>query len=82
MRHIYRTKGTCSTHISLEVVDGLINEVEFVGGCNGNLQGICKLVEGMAIDEVRTRLEGIHCGQRKTSCPDQLCKALDEMSDL
>jgi uncharacterized protein (TIGR03905 family) len=61
------------------VEDGVIRDVEFYGGCNGNLQGICSLVRGMKVDEVLARLEGIRCGYRNTSCPDQLCKALREI---
>lgn len=82
MKHIYKTKGTCSTHILVDVEKGKVNEVEFVGGCNGNLQGICKLVEGMTTQDVCERLEGIHCGKRDTSCPDQLCKAIEEALSL
>ena len=73
---VYKTKGTCSSHISFELIDGKLHNVVFTGGCNGNLQGISKLVEGMEIDEVISRLEGIHCGHKPTSCPDQLANAL------
>ena len=62
--------------IDLEVENNKVYNVHFTGGCNGNLQGIAKLVEGMDVDEVISRLEGIHCGSRSTSCPDQLTKAL------
>ena len=79
MKHIYKTKGTCSSVIELEVVDGKIAEVIFTGGCNGNLQGLSSLVKGMPINDVCSRLEGIKCGKRSTSCPDQLCQALHEM---
>ena len=72
----YQTKGTCSTSIDVEVEDGIIKFVQFYGGCNGNLQGICALVKGMPVDEVIRKLEGIRCGSRPTSCPDQLCRAL------
>ena len=75
----YKTKGTCSTQIDLEVEDGIIKNVAFTGGCNGNLQGLSRLVKGMPVDAVIARLEGIRCGRRSTSCPDQLCKALHEM---
>ena len=74
----YKTKGTCSTQIDLEVEDGVIKNVGFTGGCNGNLQGIGRLVEGMEIDEVIRRVAGIRCGMKTTSCPDQLSKALQE----
>ena len=75
----YRTQGTCSSNIELEVEDGIIREVAFWGGCNGNLQGISRLVTGMPAAEVVKRLEGIRCGSRLTSCPDQLCQALHQM---
>lgn len=76
MKINYKPKGTCSTDIELEVQDGRIEKVVFKGGCNGNLQGISSLVKGMRVEDVISRLEGIHCGVRSTSCPDQLCKAL------
>lgn len=75
----YRTQGTCSSNIELEVEDGIIRQVAFWGGCNGNLQGISRLVEGMPAVEAVKRLEGIRCGARPTSCPDQLCQALHQM---
>lgn len=75
----YRTQGTCSSNIELEVEDGIIRQVTFWGGCNGNLQGISRLVEGMPAVEAVKRLEGIRCGVRPTSCPDQLCQALHQM---
>ena len=75
----YRTQGTCSSNIELEVVDGIIRHVTFWGGCTGNLQGISRLVTGMPAAEVVKRLEGIRCGSRLTSCPDQLCQALHQM---
>ena len=76
MKINYKPKGTCSTDIELEVQDGRIEKVVFKGGCNGNLQGISSLVKGMRVEDIISRLEGIHCGVRSTSCPDQLCKAL------
>lgn len=76
MKITYTTQGTCSKLIEAEVEDGIVKEVTFYGGCNGNLQGIAALVRGMKVEEVLLRLEGIHCGTRPTSCPDQLCKAL------
>lgn len=79
MRYHYKTKGTCSTDIFLDVEDGILREVEYWNGCNGNLQGISRLVKGMSVQEVLDRVEGIRCGMRPTSCPDQLCKALHEM---
>lgn len=74
----YKTSGTCSSAIDFEVEDGIVKNVKFIGGCNGNTQGISKLVEGMPADEVISRLEGIKCGFKSTSCPDQLSKALKE----
>ena len=75
---VYKTFGTCSREINFEVVDNKLTNVSFLGGCNGNLQGISKLVEGMDIDEDIARVEGIKCGARQTSCPDQLAKALKQ----
>lgn len=74
----YKTTGTCSSAIEFEVEDGIVKEATFIGGCNGNTQGISKLVEGMPVEEVISRLEGIKCGFKSTSCPDQLAKALKE----
>lgn len=76
-----KTKGTCSQRIYFRIEDGKVYDVEFLGGCNGNLQGIGKLVEGMEIDEVISRLDGIHCGMKPTSCPDQLASALKKAKD-
>lgn len=76
MKVCYKTQGTCSSLIEVEVENGIVTDIHFTGGCNGNLQGISSLVKGMAVDEVIARLEGICCGSRPTSCPDQLCKAL------
>jgi len=77
----YQTKGTCSTAIDVEVKDGRIESVKFTGGCNGNLQGISALVKGMAVEEAISRLKGIRCGFKSTSCPDQLAKALESMTE-
>lgn len=74
----YKTKGVCSTTINLEIEDNILKSVEFIGGCSGNLQGIAHLVKDMNVDEVITRLQGIDCRQKGTSCPDQLSKALIE----
>ena len=74
----YKTQGTCSQEIDIELKDGVIESVQFVGGCNGNLQGIGKLTEGMELQEIVSRLEGIRCGAKATSCPDQLAKALKQ----
>lgn len=78
MQYTYQTKGTCSREIIFEIEDGKILNVEFIGGCNGNLKGISSLVKGMEIDDVITRLEGTTCGMKSTSCPDQLATALKE----
>ena len=76
---IYRTKGTCSTQIEVEVDENhVIQKVVFTGGCNGNLKGISQLVTGMKAEDVIERLEGTKCGFKNTSCPDQLSKALKE----
>jgi len=75
----YRTSGTCSRSIELEVEDGIVKSVSFIGGCSGNTQGIAKLVEGMKTDEAVKRLSGIKCGFKSTSCPDQLAKAIIEI---
>ena len=79
MTYHYKTKGTCSTDINLEVDDCIIKYIEFCSVCNGNLQGICRLVKVMPVKYVIRRPEGIRCGMRPTSCPDQLCQALHEM---
>ena len=79
MKLTYKTQGTCSSHIELEVEEGVIQQVFFWGGCNGNLQGISRLVKGMKVEEAIAKLEGIRCGNRVTSYPDQLCKALREI---
>ncbi|NME83248.1 TIGR03905 family TSCPD domain-containing protein [Clostridium sp. SM-530-WT-3G] len=72
----YKTNGVCASTINLDIVDNVIQSIEFVGGCNGNLQGIGHLVQGMKVDDVIEKLNGIHCGKRSTSCPDQLSLAL------
>ncbi|MBQ2904613.1 MAG: TIGR03905 family TSCPD domain-containing protein [Clostridia bacterium] len=81
MEYTYRTKGTCSRSIRFEVEDGRVKNVRFEGGCNGNLKGIAALVEGMKPEEVIERVEGIRCGFKNTSCPDQLAKALREVEE-
>ena len=78
MEFNYKTKGTCSREITFEVEDGKVKNVQFYGGCNGNLKGIGALVEGMDIDDVIARIEGVTCGMKSTSCPDQLAQALKE----
>lgn len=74
----YKTHGVCSQNISFDIKDHKVYNVHFTGGCHGNLQGIGKLVEGMDVDEVISRIEGIKCGPKSTSCPDQLALALKE----
>lgn len=75
---VYKTQGVCSREIRFEVEHNIIKKVEFVGGCAGNTQGVARLIQGMDVDEAISRLSGIHCGPRPTSCPDQLAKALTE----
>ncbi len=77
----YKTKGTCSQRILFDVENGKVKNVQFIGGCNGNLKGIAALVDGMDIDEVIARVQGIKCGMKPTSCPDQLAKALMEVQN-
>ena len=81
MKHIqYQTQGTCSVLIDVVADENdVIQDVAFLGGCNGNLQGICRLVKGQKIDDVISKLDGIHCGDKPTSCPDQLCRALEQL---
>ena len=76
MQYTYQTSGTCSREILFEIEDGKVKNVQYIGGCNGNLKGIGSLVEGMDVMEAISRLEGITCGPKPTSCPDQLAKAL------
>jgi uncharacterized protein (TIGR03905 family) len=76
MKYTYTPRGVCSRKIELEVEDGVILDVKFTGGCNGNTSGIAKLVKGQKVDDVIERLAGTTCGMRPTSCPDQLAKAL------
>lgn len=81
MMYTYTTKGVCARSITIEVENNIVKEVKFLGGCNGNTSGISKLVIGMEIDEVISRLENIRCGFKTTSCPDQLAKALKEIKE-
>ena len=78
MHFTYRTRGTWSQQILFDVDGKTVRNIEFIGGCNGNLQGIGRLVEGMPVDEVISRLRGIRCGYKPTSCPDQLATALEQ----
>lgn len=82
MKKIYNTRGTCARQVLLDINDDkTVNSVEFVGGCNGNLQGIAALVKGKKIDDVISSLKGIDCNFKGTSCPDQLAKALEEVKE-
>ena len=74
----FKTQGVCSREISFEVKDNKLTNVQFVGGCSGNTQGLSRLIEGMDVDEAVRRLDGIQCGPRPTSCPDQLARALKQ----
>ena len=74
----YQTKGTCSSRILFDIEDGKLKNVEYIGGCNGNLQGISRLVVGMNAQDAIERMKGIHCGPKPTSCPDQMAHALEE----
>lgn len=74
----YKTQGTCSREINITVEDGIVQDVEFIGGCNGNLKGISRLVKGMKVEDVIAKVEGTTCGNKSTSCPDQLAQALKQ----
>ena len=78
MQFEHRNRGTCSQSVRFELDNGSIKNVQFFGGCHGNLQGISRLVEGMDANEAITRLKGIRCGMKDTSCPDQLARALEK----
>jgi len=78
MRYEYRTENTCSQLISFDIEGNVITNIEFYGGCNGNLKAVSKLVQGMTVNEIEGRLLGITCGHRPTSCADQLAKAVRE----
>lgn len=79
MKYSYNTNGTCSRVIDFEVENCILKNVRFTGGCHGNLQGIAALVEGLEIEDVIQKLEGIRCREKPTSCPDQLANALKEI---
>lgn len=74
----YNTKGVCSRKIDIEIEGNIVKEVKYTGGCSGNTQGVAALVAGMTVEEAITRLSGIRCGFKNTSCPDQLAEALKE----
>ncbi len=77
MQFKYKTKGVCSNEMRFEIEDNIVKNLTVIGGCNGNLQGMSALVEGMEVDEVIRRLKGIRCGMKDTSCPDQFSRALE-----
>ena len=79
MQFEYKTKGTCSQRIFFEIEDGKVHNVQYLGGCNGNLQGISRLIKGRPAAEVADTMLGVDCGGRGTSCPDQIAKALKQM---
>lgn len=81
MEYRYKTSGVCSQEMIIEIEKDIIKKVTIIGGCAGNTKGISKLVEGMKIDDVIDKLKGIHCGSKKTSCPDQLAKALEQIKE-
>ena len=81
MTHSYKTRGTCSRQIDFEIDNGIVKNVSFFGGCNGNLKGIGALVEGRPAEEVISILKGMKCGFKNTSCPDQLAQALEKALD-
>lgn len=76
--YTYKTFGTCSRQIEFDINDNKVHNVRFIGGCSGNTQGVARLVEGMDVDEVIRRLDGVLCGSKSTSCPDQLVRALKQ----
>ena len=78
MKYTYRTNGTCSREIVFDLEDGIVKNISFQGGCNGNLKGVSSLAEGQKAEDVIKKLEGIKCGFKNTSCPDQLATALKE----
>ena len=81
LSYVYKTKGTCSREIHIDIEEGKIQDVEFIGGCNGNTKGISSLLKGMDVEEAIKRCKGITCGSRATSCPDQLAIALEKASE-
>lgn len=78
MDYEYKTKGVCARSINFSVEEGKVKNVKFNGGCNGNGKGVAALIDGMDVDEAISRIKGITCGMKKTSCPDQLATALEE----
>ena len=80
MHYIYKPIGVCSSKIEFDIENNIIKNVQFTGGCNGNLQGISALVKGMSAEDAISRLKGIRCGFKNTSCPDQLARALESIA--
>ena len=76
--NVYKTKGTCSREIHYSVKDGVAESIEVIGGCAGNLKGICRLITGMPVEQVIKAFKGVDCGGRGTSCPDQIAQALEQ----
>ena len=76
--NVYKTKGTCSREIHYSVKDGVVESIEVIGVCNGNLKGICRLITGMPVEQVIKAFKGVDCGGRGTSCPDQIAQALEQ----
>ena len=74
----YKPRGVCARQFKIEVEDGIVKSANIVGGCHGNLQGISRLIEGMKVEDVIARVEGIRCGMKSTSCPDQIAQALKQ----
>ena len=79
MHTLYKTQGTCSQFIEVEASDGVVTKCQIYGGCDGNTKGLSQLVVGMKIEDVMSKLDGIRCGMKSTSCPDQVCRALEQM---
>lgn len=82
MVYTYDAKGTCSRKIIIDVENGVVNNVKFIGGCSGNTQGIASLAKGMKVEDVIKKCKGIDCAGRRTSCPDQLAKAMEEIMSV
>ena len=78
MTYTYKTQGVCASKIEFEVNEGIVDSIRFIGGCSGNTQGVAKLANGRKVEEVISLIEGIRCGMKATSCPDQLAQALKE----
>lgn len=78
MQYEYKTRGVCASKILFEINDNVVSNIRFIGGCSGNTQGVSLLADGMPVDEVISRLKGVKCGMKPTSCPDQLATALME----